>query len=165
MSDRINVQVTVNNDSRSAEAGGGLAASASPQTLADLKKQRSMSRVAQKNSPSPQTQHHNNSSQSSKSSSHPTPSGQQQQQQQARGSSSPGKSRHKNNAASEAVEAIGRTGKSKSGSGRKSGSSSGQQNRNSSRRKSSNSNVKKFAAGTNEVIGPSPKKAGCCRVM
>ena len=115
------------------------------QTLADLKKQRSMHRVAQQ---SPRSG------------------------DQGRGDRDRDRDRERGNAPS--------GGHSSSHSSKKQKEDIGQQHsnhRHSSKRNSKNgrnghrsdrgsasNNVKKFASPT-EVVGPSPKKVGCCRVM
>jgi hypothetical protein len=178
----------------------GSGGSGGPQTLADLKKQRSMHRVAQHGS-SPVAQGRNNqnssdrghiSSQSSQqyttapqdpvaaasagngNSDHDSgATGSGGKKQQHRSSSSPrSKSKHRDRGTSGADEDGGgadrrhksgdRGSRSKNGgsSGRSRGQGQpgqpGQQQRNNSSRKN-------FAA--TEVVGPSPKKVGCCRVM
>lgn len=102
-----------------------------PQTLSDLKKQRSMHRVAQQNSP--QAQGRNSERGSHSQSQHKSKEDQEHHHQ-----------RHRRDGSSKRSSKNGRDPR-------------GQQSRGHS------SSRKKFAA--TEVVGPSPKKVGCCRVM
>jgi len=213
--EKINVQVNVNGATSSSSAAGspisgeamgvisGSGGSGGPQTLADLKKQRSMHRVAQHGS-SPVAQGRNNqnssdrghiSSQSSQQyttapqdpvaagnghgESGATGSGGGKKQQHRTSSSPRSKSKHRDRSSgtSGADEDGGggaerrhksgdRGSRSKnggsSGRSRGQGQSGGQQGQPGQQQRN-NSSRKKFAA--TEVVGPSPKKVGCCRVM
>lgn len=150
--ERINVQVNVNGTPPlSSSEQGPHGTSAAPQTLSDLKKQRSMHRVAQQNSP-PMT-----------AANHGTPASQQQESSTAtsggrsRESKNNNKSSHSHSKSSKSDEERPRE---RSGSSKRSKNG---QHRGSSQQRRNNSSRKKFAA--TEVVGPSPKKVGCCRVM
>lgn len=207
--EKINVQVNVNGGTSSSTSGGGsppsaeavISGSGGPQTLADLKKQRSMHRVAQHGS-SPQAQGRNNSSDrghiSSQSSQKYTTPPQPQMASAATsaasaaglsgssgGGSSGNKDKHKSassprskskhhgghRSSGTSADEDGLGGdrgqrhhhKSGGGSRSKNGSSGRSRGQNQQPQQRNNSSRKKFAA--TEVVGPSPKKVGCCRVM
>jgi len=212
-SERINVKVTVNNPPSQQQqqqppatsvdiSNISPSSSGGPQTLADLKKQRSMNRVAQQNSPqapirenssNSSDQHHqhtntvppqqpNRSSSPMKNHYHPPEdkttasvsntaapaSSRPEHNKQDRGSSSMrhksnGEERpHHHNSNSSGGNSSSKQRNSKNGSsGRSGGGHRGQSHRNSS--SAAAANVKKFTH--NEVVGPPPKKTGCCRVM
>ena len=112
----------------------------SAQTLADLKKQRSMHRVAQQSPRSSDNQRNEGRSRGS------DPSG-----------GHPGGGHTSSHSSKKQKEDSNHRHSSKRNS--KNG-----RNGHRSDRASGASNVKKFAS-PNEVVGPSPKKVGCCRVM
>ena len=136
--------------------------SGGPQTLADLKKQRSMNRVAQQSSPQAPT----------RDNSHGSERGQASMSAAAASASSRPSSHHKQGSSmrnksngERGLEDQQRPHHSKrNNSGNKNGRSRGQGgHRGSNNSNASSANVKKFTHS--EVVGPPPKKTGCCRVM
>jgi len=145
--ERVNVQVNVNtaqasmNHAPSAGSGGASASSNADainaaQTLSDLKKQRSMHRVAQQSPRSSDNQRDNHG----------------QGQHHQRGNSNSSSSHHSSKQ------------KTKEDNNQRHSSKRNSKNGSSRNGHRSSANVKKFASPT-EVVGPSPKKVGCCRVM
>ena len=114
----------------SSTASNADAINAAAQTLSDLKKQRSMHRVAQQSPRSSDNQRESHG--------HGQPKG-----------NSNSSSHHKQKQKEDNNHRHSSKRSSKNGGGRNGHRSS---------------NVKKFASPT-EVVGPSPKKVGCCRVM
>lgn len=178
--ERINVQVNVNGAAAGSPAASASAAAnhhapsvsaaeASPpsagaaQTLADLKKQRSMNRVAAHAQGSPQQSgdHSGANQHSASSSSHHASSNQKGasfSESASNKKGSPSRQLPHGQSSEEERHHHHKRNSSKNGSRNRASASGGnqQQRKNSSHRK-------KFAA--NEVVGPSPKKVGCCRVM
>ena len=171
-SERINVKVTVNNPPNSShpqtastvDVSNVSPSSGGPQTLADLKKQRSMNRVAQQSSPQAPTRDNSHGSergQASMSAAAASASSRPSASHHKQGSSM----RNKSNGGERGLEDQQRPHHSKrNNSGNKNGRSRGQGgHRGSNNSNASSANVKKFTHS--EVVGPPPKKTGCCRVM
>ena len=170
-SERINVKVTVNNPPNSShpqtastvDVSNVSPSSGGPQTLADLKKQRSMNRVAQQSSPQAPT----------RDNSHGSERGQASMSAAAASASSRPSASHHKQGSSMRNKSNGERGledqqrphhSKRNNSGNKNGRSRGQGgHRGSNNSNASSANVKKFTHS--EVVGPPPKKTGCCRVM
>ena len=178
------MKVTVNNPPNSSHPQTTSAASTvdvsnvspsgGPQTLADLKKQRSMNRVAQQSSPQAPTRdssHGSERGQASMSAASGASNFRENKSSHHKGGSSSMRNKSSNGrGGSEGTpDDHQRPHHSKrnnsGGAGNKNGRSRGQDrgHRGSNNSNASSANVKKFTHS--EVVGPPSKKTGCCRVM